>query len=79
MLAQLQTVFRRMTGSLVLELTLDGTPLSRELEAYMQALCQLTDQLTFTTTGQDPEPPASGCAAPMALDGLGLPRRAGGP
>ena len=23
----------------------------------MQALCQLTDQLTFTTTGQDPEPP----------------------
>lgn len=57
MLAQLQTVFRRMTGSLVLELTLDGTPLSRELEAYMQALCQLTDQLTLTTTGQDPEPP----------------------
>ena len=32
----------------------------------MQALCQLTDQLTLTTTGQDPEPPASGCAAPMA-------------
>lgn len=23
----------------------------------MQALCQLTDQLTLTTTGQDPEPP----------------------
>ena len=62
MLAQLQTVFRRMTGSLVLELTLDGTPLSRELEAYMQALCQLTDQLTFTTTGQDPDGSWTGLA-----------------
>ena len=47
MLTQLNTVFSRMAGNLVLRLSLDEREVSRELEAYMQELAKLTDKLTL--------------------------------
>lgn len=66
MLAQLHTVFGRMAAPLVLELTLNDAPVSRELEGYMEALCALTDKLTLTKTGTDPEAP---CVRVCRADG----------
>ncbi len=57
MLAQLHTVFGRMASPLVLELTLNNAPVSQELAGYMEALCALTDKLTLTKTGTDPDAP----------------------
>lgn len=57
MLAQLHTVFGRMASPLVLELTLNNAPVSQELAGYMEALCALTDKLTLTKTGTDPNAP----------------------
>ncbi|HPZ00949.1 MAG TPA: thioredoxin family protein, partial [Clostridiales bacterium] len=46
---QLQTVFSRMENSLVLELHLDGTEVSGELQAYMQEMAKLSaDKLKVT-------------------------------
>jgi len=45
MLTQLNTVFSRMTGKLILELWLDTRPVSRELQGYMESLAALTDKL----------------------------------
>lgn len=53
-LEQLQTVFRRMTGSLRLRLYLDDRPVSTELRSYMEALSKLTDKLILETI-QDSE------------------------
>lgn len=46
MLAQLHTVFERMASPLVLRLSLDDTPLSAELESYMNELAAQSDKLT---------------------------------
>lgn len=46
MLAQLRTVFERMENPLILELYLDGRPVSMELRQYMESLAKLTDKLT---------------------------------
>jgi len=46
MLAQLNTVFSRMTSSLVLKLYLDNSAVSAELKGYMQELAALTDKLS---------------------------------
>ena len=46
MLAQLNAVFSRMTGSLVLRLHPDDRTASRELEGYMDELAKLTDKLS---------------------------------
>ena len=46
MTAQLNTVFARMASPLVLKLSLDDRPVSRELEAYMEELAGLTDKLS---------------------------------
>ena len=46
MLAQLNAVFARMAGNLVLKLELDDRPVSAELKAYMEELAALTDKLT---------------------------------
>ena len=71
MAARLQTVFSRMTASLVLELTLDSTPLSQELEAYMQALCRYTDKLTLRTDGTAQDAPCVRvCRADSTWTGL---------
>ena len=44
--AQLQTVFTRMQQPLVLELSLDDRPVSRDLRELMEALAALTDKLS---------------------------------
>ena len=60
-----------MTASLVLELTLDSTPLSQELEAYMQALCRYTDKLTLRTDGTAQDAPCVRvCRADSTWTGL---------
>lgn len=46
MLAQLNAVFGKMAGSLVLKLYLDGRPVAQELKAYMEELAGLTDKLS---------------------------------
>lgn len=65
-LAQLHTVFGRMASPLVLELTLNNAPVSQELAGYMEALCALTDKLTLTKTGTDPDAP---CVRVCRADG----------
>ena len=47
MLAQLNTVFEKMTDSLVLKLYLDQNPVSAELNGYMEELTSLTDKLSL--------------------------------
>lgn len=66
MLAQLHIVFGRMASPLVLELTLNNAPVSQELAGYMEALCALTDKLTLTKTGTDPDAP---CVRVCRADG----------
>ena len=46
MLSQLQTVFERMASPLILRLCLDETPISAELEHYMQELAAQSDKLS---------------------------------
>ena len=46
MLFQLHTVFDRMASSLILRLCLDETPVSAELEHYMQELAAQSDKLS---------------------------------
>ena len=46
MLSQLHTVFDRMASSLILRLCLDETPVSAELEHYMQELAAQCDKLS---------------------------------
>ena len=47
MLAQLNTVFSRMAGKLILRLELDDRPVSAELRGYMEELAKLTDKLSL--------------------------------
>ena len=51
--AQLDTVFSRMNGALVLKLYLDERPVSSELKSYMEAMAERTDKLTVEIT-KDP-------------------------
>ena len=46
MLAQLHTIFERMSSPLILRLYLDHSPLSDELQQYMEALAASTDCLS---------------------------------
>ncbi len=55
MRAQLDAVFSRMSDPLVLELTLDGSGASRELEAYMDGLASMTGMLSVSRDGAVPE------------------------
>ena len=52
MIQQLNTVFGRMASPLALELALDGRPVSRELEAYIEELAALTDKLSVVKSTQ---------------------------
>jgi len=47
MLSQLNTVFGRMGSRLILKLSLDDRPVSRELKGYMEELAKLTDKLSL--------------------------------
>ncbi len=51
MKAQLDAVFSRMERPLILRLSLDERPVSRELEGYMRALAELTDKLSVEIDG----------------------------
>ncbi len=55
MLAQLATVFGRMTGSLILKVYTDSRPVSAELTQYMTELAAQTDKLTVETAQGLPE------------------------
>lgn len=55
MRAQLQTVFSRMAKPLHLRLYLDGRPVSRELEQYMNALADMTDKLSVEISASSEE------------------------
>ena len=66
MLTQLNTVFSRMAANLILELHLDDTPVSRELEGYMQELASLTEKLTLRRAAQPKEAP---CVRILRADG----------
>ncbi|MBO7251923.1 MAG: FAD-dependent oxidoreductase [Oscillospiraceae bacterium] len=57
MLAQLNTVFSRMAGSLILELSLDDRPVSAELRGYMEELAKLTEKLTVKIASSPVEAP----------------------
>ena len=65
MLSQLNTVFSRMASPLILELSLNGEPVSRELKNYMQELAKLTDKLTVTEGGAGEAP----CVRILRKDG----------
>lgn len=52
MLAQLDAVFQKMSSSLRLKLYLDSTPLSSELQGYMEELCSLTDKLSLEISNE---------------------------
>ena len=70
MLAQLNTVFSRMAGNLILELSLDDRPVSRELQGYMEELVKLTDKLTVKLGGSAEAPCVRGCRADGSYTGL---------
>ena len=71
MLAQLNTVFGRLAGSLVLELHLDDREVSRELRGYMEELASLTDKLTVKAAEVPEEAPCVRvCRADGSFTGL---------
>ncbi len=59
MLTQLNTVFSRMTSSLLLKLYLNGNRVSQELEGYIKELKALTDKLNYEVidAGENPNAP----------------------
>ena len=57
MLAQLNTVFSKMASPLVLKLTLDERPVSRELKGYMEELSSLTDKLSVELSDEGEDAP----------------------
>ncbi|MBQ2960519.1 MAG: FAD-dependent oxidoreductase [Oscillospiraceae bacterium] len=71
MLAQLNTVFSRMAQPLVLKLTLDDRPVSRELKGYMEELSSLTDRLSVEISDEgDDAPVVRICRADGSWTGL---------
>ena len=52
---QMDVIFERMERKLVLELSLDDRPVSRELKGYMEELAGVTDKLTVRTGTGLPE------------------------
>ena len=57
MLAQLNTVFSRMSSPLVLKLTLDERPVSQELRGYMEELAKQTDKLSVELSDEGEDAP----------------------
>lgn len=71
--AQLSPLFQKMATPLQLHLTLDGRPVSQELEGYMNALAALTDKLTVqvvTREGGEDAPYVSVCRQDGTPTGL---------
>ena len=65
-LAQLNAVFSRMAAPLVLELSLDDRPVSRELQGYTEELAALTDKLSVKLSGSGEDAP---CVRVLRADG----------
>ncbi|OON88511.1 FAD-dependent oxidoreductase [Pyramidobacter sp. C12-8] len=65
MVQQLDALFAKMESPLILRLSLDERPVSRELENYMDALAALTDKLTVekSATAGDGAPCVRVCRA----------------
>ena len=57
MLAQLNTVFSRMSSPLILKLKLDDRPVSAELKGYMDELSALTDKLSVEVSDEGEDAP----------------------
>ena len=70
MLAQLNTVFGRMSQNLVLKLSLDDRPVSAELKGYMEELAKLTDKLTIVEASGEDSPCVRVCKADGTFTGL---------
>ena len=71
MLTQLNTVFSRMAGKLILKLSLDSRPVSGELKGYMEELVKLTDKLTLELAeGGEDVPCVRVCRADGSETGL---------
>lgn len=72
MLAQLNTVFSRMTGNLILKLYLDERPVSAELRGYMDELAGLTERLKVEISKEviDDMPCVRICRADGSYSGL---------
>ncbi|MGN0298908.1 MAG: FAD-dependent oxidoreductase [Lachnospiraceae bacterium] len=73
MLAQLNTVFKRMETPLILKLYLDNRPVSAELKRYMEELATLTDKVTVSVEVSESEkylPVVKVCAKDGSYKGL---------
>ena len=66
MAAQLNTVFSRMAGNLILKIALDDREVSNELKAYMEELAALSDKLTLDFSLQEQDAP---CVRVFRQDG----------
>ena len=66
MVAQLNTVFSRMAGKLILKIALDDREVSNELKAYMEELAALSDKLTLDYSLQEQDAP---CVRVFRQDG----------
>lgn len=66
MLAQLNALFDRMTGKLILKLELDDRPVSVELKNYIDELAKLTDKLSIQIADSGEDAP---CVRILRADG----------
>ncbi|MBQ8585875.1 MAG: FAD-dependent oxidoreductase [Butyricicoccus sp.] len=69
MLAQLGTVFSRMTQPLTLRLSLDDRPISSELRAMMEELAGLTDKLSVEIANESADSAFAPCVQVCRADG----------
>lgn len=69
MLAQLNTVFGRMSSKLTLKLYLDERPVSTELRGYMEELAGLTDKLAVETADEEVSTEERPCVRVYREDG----------
>ena len=66
---QLDTVFNRMERPLLLKLSLDNRPVSKELEGFITALVALSDKLTMEVTDKQAEESFAPCVEVCLMDG----------
>ena len=69
---QLDTVFARMKTALRLKLYLDDRPVSSELERFITALAELSDQLTVSVADRKASSELAPCVAVCRADGTEL-------
>ena len=67
---QLDTVFSRMERSLILKLSLDHRPVSKELEQFITALVALSDKLTMKVADRQADENFAPCVEVCLADGI---------